>query len=105
MVFAFSLPTRSRLEAECTVQPPHQWQQRLVLARQERRQRRTDHLPVGERASARERLKSQPLCGGMILGVAARHPLERALVIKPTESARNRAGHSIESLGILGNCV
>src|SRR5712691_5570033 len=100
-----SLPTRSWLEAERTVQPPHQWQERLVLARQERRQRRTGHLLVGQCASTRERLESQPLCGGVIVGIAARHPLQRALVIKPTEPARNRARHSIESFRILGNCV
>src|SRR5882724_3223461 len=39
----------------------------------------------------------------MILGVAAWHPLQLALIIKPTESPRNRARHPIESLGIVGD--
>src|SRR6266566_6148811 len=41
----------------------------------------------------------------MIFGVATRHPLQRALVVESTESARNRLRHAIKSFGIIGDGV
>src|SRR6266550_7557794 len=94
-----------RLEAERTVEPPHQRQQRLVFARQSRGQRRTGHLRIGQGASAGERLKSQPLRSGMIVGVATRHPLQRPFVVESIKSTRDRPRRSIEAFGVVSDGV
>src|SRR2546423_2306547 len=97
------LAPHCRLEAERTVEPPHQREQRLVFARQKRGQRRTGHLRIGKRAAAGERLKSQPLRGGMILGVATRHPLQRALVVESTKPTPDRPRRAIEAFWVVGD--